>query len=91
MRWRTVLEGVSWIVAVPAVLLAVSHADVGELGVGAFGPPASETLGRWLLAQPRARRSCSVRDACSAHISTPRGDSPVVWWRPIPASCGHDT
>jgi dipeptidyl aminopeptidase/acylaminoacyl peptidase len=49
MGWKGVGEGLSWVVVVPAVFLALAHPDVGELGLGAFGPPASTTLSRWLI------------------------------------------
>lgn len=49
MRWKRIVEGVVWAAVVPAVLIAVSHPDVGDLALGAFGPPAATTLTRWLL------------------------------------------
>jgi dienelactone hydrolase len=49
MGWKPVLEGLSWVVLVPAVVMAVAHPDVGELGLGAFGPPAPTALSRWLM------------------------------------------
>src|SRR4051812_19832397 len=49
MGWRAALEGLNWVVVVPAAFLAVFDPDVGKLGLGAFGPPASVTLSRWLI------------------------------------------
>ena len=48
MWWKGGLEGLNWLIVTPAVLLSIAHSNVAELGLGAFGPPASVTLTRWL-------------------------------------------
>jgi uncharacterized protein len=49
MGWKATLEGLNWVVVLPAVVLAIARPDAGDLALGAFGPPATATLSRWLL------------------------------------------
>lgn len=49
MGWKAALEGVSWVVNVPAVLIAVTNNDLGTLAIGSLGPPATTSLSNWLL------------------------------------------
>ncbi len=44
MKWTRMLESSAWLLMVPAAVQAVSHSAVGELALGAAGPPAIQTL-----------------------------------------------
>jgi dienelactone hydrolase len=60
-RWQTLVGGASWVVTVPAILLATTHLEIGELGLGAFGRPASITLGHWLVIGAVLAGACAAR------------------------------
>src|SRR5438045_961379 len=48
MQLKTIVEGLSWAVSAPPIILTLTNSDAGKLALGAFGPPASTTLVQWL-------------------------------------------
>lgn len=61
MERRRVLEGVLWVSMAPAIVIAATHLEIGELALGAFGPPPFITLTVWLAIGALVAAALAIR------------------------------